>query len=108
MLDISIAYNRYKYLGHEFLTWLWFIMENEPRSFKDEQGQAVVDLILDSAGQKGTGKWTVSSALDQGTPLTLVNSRVTNTGEIIATHCQPCSTGKAITATPIQMTISPK
>jgi 6-phosphogluconate dehydrogenase len=35
-----------------------------------------VDLILDSAGQKGTGKWTVSSALDQGTPLTLVGEAV--------------------------------
>ncbi|MEW6077115.1 MAG: hypothetical protein AB1724_04850 [Thermodesulfobacteriota bacterium] len=48
MLDISIAYNRYKYLGHEFLTWLWFIMENEPRSFKDEQGQ---DVTLDMGGR---------------------------------------------------------
>ena len=30
MLDVSIAYNRYKFLGHEFLTWLWFIMEVDP------------------------------------------------------------------------------
>ncbi len=44
--------------------------------YRDEQGQAVVDLILDSAGQKGTGKWTVVSALDQGTPLTLVGEAV--------------------------------
>jgi 6-phosphogluconate dehydrogenase len=44
--------------------------------YRDEGGQAVVDLILDSAGQKGTGKWTVSSALDQGTPLTLVGEAV--------------------------------
>jgi 6-phosphogluconate dehydrogenase len=45
-------------------------------AFRDEEGLAVVDLILDSAGQKGTGKWTVSSALDQGTPLTLVGEAV--------------------------------
>jgi 6-phosphogluconate dehydrogenase len=45
-------------------------------AFRDEQGQAVVDLILDSAGQKGTGKWTVVSALDQSTPLTLVGEAV--------------------------------
>jgi 6-phosphogluconate dehydrogenase len=44
--------------------------------YRDEQGQAVVDLILDSAGQKGTGKWTVASALEQGTPLTLVGEAV--------------------------------
>ncbi len=45
-------------------------------AYRDEDGQAVVDLILDSAGQKGTGKWTVVSALDQGTPLTLVGEAV--------------------------------
>jgi 6-phosphogluconate dehydrogenase len=33
-----------------------------------ETGQPVVDLILDTAGQKGTGKWTSQSALDMGTP----------------------------------------
>ena len=45
-------------------------------AYHDEGGQAVVDVILDSAGQKGTGKWTVSAALDQGTPLTLVGEAV--------------------------------
>jgi 6-phosphogluconate dehydrogenase len=45
-------------------------------AYSDEEGRAVLDLILDSAGQKGTGKWTVSSALDQGTPLTLVGEAV--------------------------------
>ena len=44
--------------------------------YKDEQGQAVIDVILDSAGQKGTGKWTVHSALEEGTPLTLVGEAV--------------------------------
>ena len=45
-------------------------------AYRDEEGQAVIDLILDSAGQKGTGKWTVASALDQGAPLTLVSEAV--------------------------------
>jgi 6-phosphogluconate dehydrogenase len=45
-------------------------------AYRDETGQAVVDLILDSAGQKGTGKWTVSSALDMGIPLTLIGEAV--------------------------------
>ena len=45
-------------------------------AYRDAEGQAVVDSILDSAGQKGTGKWTVASALDQGTPLTLVGEAV--------------------------------
>ncbi len=43
---------------------------------KDEQGDYVIDLILDTAGQKGTGKWTVVEALDQGQPLTLIAEAV--------------------------------
>jgi hypothetical protein len=35
MLDIAVAYNRFKFLGNEFLTWLWFIVENDPRYLKD-------------------------------------------------------------------------
>src|SRR5262249_11805894 len=41
-----------------------------------ETGRPMVDLILDTAGQKGTGKWTVSSALDLGIPLTLIAEAV--------------------------------
>jgi 6-phosphogluconate dehydrogenase len=43
---------------------------------KDETGAEVVDLILDAAGQKGTGKWTVIAALDDGVPLTLISEAV--------------------------------
>jgi 6-phosphogluconate dehydrogenase len=43
---------------------------------KDEDGRYVVDLILDAAGQKGTGKWTAVSALDLGVPMTLVTEAV--------------------------------
>jgi len=44
--------------------------------YKDEQGNEVVDLILDTAGQKGTGKWTAIAALDLGQPLTLIGEAV--------------------------------
>lgn len=44
--------------------------------FQDEQGEYVVDKILDTAGQKGTGKWTAISALDMGIPLTLISEAV--------------------------------
>jgi len=43
---------------------------------KDEEGHYVLDLILDTAGQKGTGKWTVVSAADMGVPMTLVAEAV--------------------------------
>jgi 6-phosphogluconate dehydrogenase len=45
-------------------------------AYKDEQGNEVIDLILDTAGQKGTGKWTVVAALDSGQPLTLIGEAV--------------------------------
>ncbi len=41
-------------------------------AFKDEDGEPLVDKILDTAGQKGTGKWTGISALEMGIPLTMI------------------------------------
>ena len=43
---------------------------------KDDEGNEVIDLILDTAGQKGTGKWTAVAALDEGQPLTLIGEAV--------------------------------
>src|SRR5882757_10590215 len=43
---------------------------------KDEDGTPVLDKILDTAGQKGTGKWTAISALDLGMPVTLIGESV--------------------------------
>ena len=45
-------------------------------AYKDEEGNYVLDLILDTAGQKGTGKWTVIAALDEGQPLTAIGEAV--------------------------------
>lgn len=44
--------------------------------FKDEDGSYLVENILDTAGQKGTGKWTGIAALDEGVPLTLISEAV--------------------------------
>jgi 6-phosphogluconate dehydrogenase len=45
--------------------------------YKDpDTKKPLVDLILDTAGQKGTGKWTVTAALDLGVPLTLIGEAV--------------------------------
>lgn len=41
-----------------------------------ETGKPMVDVILDSAGQKGTGKWTSASALDMGVPLSIITESV--------------------------------
>jgi len=44
--------------------------------YKTEDGEEVIDAILDTAGQKGTGKWTAQAALDVGQPLTLIGEAV--------------------------------
>ncbi|MAG13078.1 MAG: phosphogluconate dehydrogenase (NADP(+)-dependent, decarboxylating) [Spirochaetales bacterium] len=49
---------------------------SEIMKFKDEDGTPLVDKILDTAGQKGTGKWTGISALDLGIPVTLIGEAV--------------------------------
>ena len=43
---------------------------------KDDDGKPLIDKILDTAGQKGTGKWTATSALDLGMPVTLIGEAV--------------------------------
>ncbi len=45
-------------------------------AYKDADGKPLVDKILDTAGQKGTGKWTSVSSLDLGIPLTLISEAV--------------------------------
>jgi 6-phosphogluconate dehydrogenase len=44
--------------------------------FNDEDGTPLLEKILDSAGQKGTGKWTAINALDMGMPVTLIGEAV--------------------------------
>ncbi len=44
--------------------------------YLDENGMPLLDRILDTAGQKGTGKWTVNAGLDHGLPLSLISESV--------------------------------
>lgn len=45
-------------------------------AYKDTDGEPIVEKILDTAGQKGTGKWTSIASLDEGIPLTLISEAV--------------------------------
>ncbi|AFN75563.1 6-phosphogluconate dehydrogenase [Melioribacter roseus P3M-2] len=45
-------------------------------AYKDTDGQPLVEKILDTAGQKGTGKWTVIASMEAGVPLTLIGEAV--------------------------------
>jgi hypothetical protein len=35
MIDIAVAYNRYRFLGNAFLTWIWFVIEKQPHLFQE-------------------------------------------------------------------------
>ena len=35
MIDIAVAYNRYRFLGNTFLTWIWFVIETQPHLFQE-------------------------------------------------------------------------
>ena len=59
--------------------------------FKDEKGLSTLNYILDTAGQKGTGKWTGIAALDEGVPLTLI-------GEAVFARCLSAMKEERVTA----------
>jgi len=61
---------------------------------KDEDGNTVIDLILDTAGQKGTGKWTAIEALNLGQPLTLI-------GEAVFARCLSALKEERVTASKV-------
>ncbi|MBR1989327.1 MAG: decarboxylating NADP(+)-dependent phosphogluconate dehydrogenase, partial [Firmicutes bacterium] len=62
--------------------------------YKDENGEITVNYILDTAGQKGTGKWTAISALDEGVPLTLI-------GEAVFARCLSAMKSQRVTASKV-------
>ena len=61
---------------------------------KDDDGTPIVDKILDTAGQKGTGKWTCLSALDLGMPVTLI-------GEAVFSRCLSALKSERVAASAI-------
>lgn len=63
-------------------------------AYKDEDGAPLVDKILDTAGQKGTGKWTAISALDEGVSLTLI-------GEAVYARCLSAMKEERVTASKV-------
>jgi 6-phosphogluconate dehydrogenase len=69
-------------------------------AFKDTDGKPLVDKILDTAGQKGTGKWTAISALDLGIPLTLI-------GEAVFSRCLSALKDERVSASKILTGPSP-
>jgi 6-phosphogluconate dehydrogenase len=70
-------------------------------AYKDADGKPLVDKILDTAGQKGTGKWTGVAALDLGIPLTLI-------GEAVFSRCLSAVKSERVQASKILHGPAPK
>ncbi|MBK8946322.1 MAG: decarboxylating NADP(+)-dependent phosphogluconate dehydrogenase [Ignavibacteriae bacterium] len=70
-------------------------------AYKDEDNLPLVDKILDTAGQKGTGKWTGTAALDLGVPLTLI-------GEAVFARCLSAQKKERVEASKILSGPDPK
>ena len=55
MLDVAVSYNRYKFIGHEFLTWLWYVVDNKEsnlQQFDDNQFYLEIGnrIVLENSG----------------------------------------------------------
>ena len=68
--------------------------------YEDEDGSPIVEKILDTAGQKGTGKWTSIASLDEGIPLTLI-------GEAVYARCLSAMKDERVRASAILQGPSP-
>src|SRR5277367_4433924 len=73
----------YPEMADVFATWNKGVLDSflieitrDVLRYTDDDGKALVEKILDSAGQKGTGKWTAINALDLGMPVTLIAEAV--------------------------------
>lgn len=72
-----------KEIGDVFTTWNKGVLDSflieitrDIMYFNDDDGTPLLEKILDTAGQKGTGKWTAINALDLGMPVTLIAEAV--------------------------------
>jgi len=76
MLDVSVAYNRYKFLGHEFLTWLWFVIETRADRMKDADGTAVSLVLGDRIVLENHRKEALESITIKGSEAELEEGRL--------------------------------
>jgi len=79
LADIFTEWN-----GGELNSYLIEITSQVFRKKDPETGKPLVDVILDKAGQKGTGKWTLLSAIDQGVVISTINAAVE--ARLISSH----------------------
>jgi 6-phosphogluconate dehydrogenase len=93
-LDSRQMHNIFREWNEEELNSYLIEITRDILDYKDTDGNPLVDKILDTAGQKGTGKWTGITALDLGVPLTLI-------GEAVFSRCLSAIKEERVTASGI-------
>lgn len=74
MLDVAVAYNRFKFLGDEFLTWLWFVIDNHPEELMKADKQLLAleignRIVLENRRRDSLEKITIKgdqAGLEEG------------------------------------------
>lgn len=75
-MDYPAMHNTFKQWQNTELSSYLIDITADILAYQDQDNTPLVEKILDTAGQKGTGKWTAINALDMGTPLTLITEAV--------------------------------
>jgi len=76
MLDVAVSYNRFRFLGHEFLTWLWFAMETRPEELRQADRELVRLEVGNRIVLENTRNDTVESITIQGDQAGLEEGRL--------------------------------
>ncbi len=66
MLDIAVAYNRFKFLGEEFLTWLWYAIEKKPQDLTNQNKEPIILEIGNRIALENRQQDTVESITIKG------------------------------------------
>ena len=85
MLDLAVAYNRYRFLGNEFLTWLWYLIESDQNFFRDADPDCLAleignRIVLENHKTKSVERITIKgdeADLEEGRLALLKGSLVT-------------------------------
>lgn len=93
-MDADEMHQAFKKYNEEELGSYLIEITRDILAYKEEDGSPLVENILDTAGQKGTGKWTAVAALDFGIPLTLI-------GESVFARCLSAQKDMRVTASKV-------
>ena len=90
MLDIAVAYNRYKFLGNEFLTWLWFMIETDQSSFRLHDPDLVSLTVGNRMVLENTGNNAKETVTIKGDNASLEEGLVALTKGAVVTEIHLC------------------